>query len=71
MAHSGTLGGGPPARNAPLYSALAALAVGLSYEDFPLEEGLHALTELDPLPGRMRPLAGLNGSLLVDDSFCC
>lgn len=51
-----------------LYSALAALAVGMTYQ-IPLEEGLHALTELEPLPGRMRPLDGLNGSLLIDDSF--
>ncbi len=51
-----------------LYSALAALAVGMSYQ-IPLEEGLHALTELEPLPGRMHPLDGLNGSLLIDDSF--
>ncbi len=51
-----------------LYSALSALAVGLSY-GIPLEEGLHALTELEPLAGRMRPLPGANDSLLVDDSF--
>jgi alanine racemase len=51
-----------------LYSALAALAVGLSYS-VDLEDGLRALTELEPLPGRMRPLAGPNGCLLVDDSF--
>lgn len=50
-----------------LYGALMALAVGLSY-DIPLEDGLQALTGLEPLPGRMRPLAGPNGSLLVDDS---
>jgi alanine racemase len=51
-----------------LYSALAALAVGLSY-DIALEDGLHALTELALLPGRMNPLDGPNGSLLVDDSY--
>ncbi len=51
-----------------LYSALAALAVGLSYE-IPLEDGLHALTEMNPLPGRMRPLDGPNGCLLIDDSY--
>jgi alanine racemase len=51
-----------------LYSALAALAVGLSY-DIPLEEGLQALTEMEPLPGRMHPLDGPNGCLLVDDTF--
>ncbi|MBN1201756.1 MAG: alanine racemase [Anaerolineae bacterium] len=51
-----------------LYSILAALAIGLSY-DIPLEDGLRALTELEPLPGRMHPLDGPNGSLLIDDSF--
>jgi alanine racemase len=51
-----------------LYGVLAALGVGMSYE-IPLEEALYALTELELLPGRMRPLQGLNGCLLVDDSF--
>lgn len=51
-----------------LYAALSALAVGISYR-IPLDQGLHALTELNPLPGRMRPLDGPNGALLVDDSF--
>ncbi|NLX10524.1 MAG: alanine racemase [Chloroflexi bacterium] len=51
-----------------LYSALAALAVGLHYE-IGLDDALQALTELEPLPGRMRPLPGVNGSLLIDDSF--
>ncbi len=51
-----------------LYPALSALAVGLSY-DISLEDGLRALTEIEPLPGRMRPLSGPNGSLLIDDSY--
>ena len=50
-----------------LYSALLALAVGLSY-GISIEEGLAALTELEPLPGRMCPLEGVGGALLVDDS---
>jgi alanine racemase len=50
-----------------LYSALAALAVGLSYQ-IPLEEGLQALTEMEPLPGRMRLLDGPDGALLIDDT---
>ena len=50
-----------------LYSALLALAVGISY-GVSLEDGLAALTELEPLPGRMCPLEGIGGSLLVDDS---
>ncbi len=51
-----------------LYGILSALAVGLSY-GIPLEEGLRALTDLEPLPGRLRPLEGRNGSLLIDDTF--
>lgn len=50
-----------------LYAALAALAVGLSY-DIPLADGLQALTRLEPLPGRLNPLDGRGGCLLVDDS---
>ena len=50
-----------------LYSALLALAVGISY-GVSLEDGLAALTELEPLPGRMCPLEGVGGCLLVDDS---
>jgi len=51
-----------------LYSVLAALAVGLQF-GVPLQEGLQALTEFEPLPGRLRPLDGLNGSLLLDDTY--
>ena len=50
-----------------LYGALLALAVGLSY-GVSLEDGLAALTELEPLPGRMCPLEGVGGALVVDDS---
>ncbi len=50
-----------------LGGALAGLAVGLSY-DVGIEEGLHALTELEPLPGIMHPLEGHGGCLLIDDS---
>ncbi|RPI91982.1 MAG: UDP-N-acetylmuramoyl-tripeptide--D-alanyl-D-alanine ligase, partial [Chloroflexi bacterium] len=51
-----------------LYGGLAALAIGINY-GIALEDGLHALTEMDPLPGRMRPLDGANGSLLIDDTY--
>ncbi|MEP7287172.1 MAG: alanine racemase [Chloroflexota bacterium] len=51
-----------------LYGVLAALAVGLSY-DIPIEEGLRALTNLQPLPGRLNPLEGKGQSLLIDDTF--
>jgi len=50
-----------------LYNALAALLVGTAY-DIALDEGLRALTEMSPLPGRMRPLEGRGGALLVDDT---
>ncbi len=51
-----------------LTCALAALAVG-AYFDIPLHDSLHALTELEPLPGRMKPLDGINGSIIIDDSY--
>ncbi len=51
-----------------LYGILAALAVGMSF-GVPLEEGLRALTDMEPLPGRLRGLEGYNGSLLIDDTF--
>jgi alanine racemase len=51
-----------------LYSALASLAVGRHF-DVPLEEGLRALTGVQPLSGRMNPLLGLQGSLLIDDTY--
>ena len=51
-----------------LYSMLSALAVGLHY-GVSIEDGLRALTNLEPLPGRLRPLEGKNGSLIIDDSY--
>ena len=51
-----------------LYAVMAALAVGLGYQ-VPLEEGLKALTQIEPLPGRLRLLNGEAGCLLVDDTF--
>jgi alanine racemase len=51
-----------------LYSILAALAVGIYY-DVPMNDALRAITEMQPLPGRMKPLNGVNGCLLVDDSY--
>ncbi len=51
-----------------LYSVLFALAVGTYYE-IPMDDGLQALTEMQPLPGRMRPLRGINDSLLIDDTY--
>jgi alanine racemase len=49
------------------YAALTGLAVGLAF-DIPLEDGLKALTDLQPLAGRLRPLTGINNCLLIDDT---
>jgi alanine racemase len=51
-----------------LYSVLAALAVGVHY-DVPLDEAIRALIDIPYLPGRMNPLAGLNNSMLIDDTY--
>lgn len=51
-----------------LYSLLIALAVGVHYR-VPIEDALKRLTELQPLPGRMKPFIGVNGSLIIDDTY--
>ncbi len=51
-----------------LYSVLCALAVGSAFE-IPINDALRAITEIAPLPGRMNPLRGINGSLLIDASY--
>ncbi len=51
-----------------LYGILAALAVGVSYH-ISIDESLKALRDLQPLPGRLNPLEGQSGCLLIDDSF--
>jgi alanine racemase len=51
-----------------IYAALAAVAVGLVFE-VPLQEALEALAEVHPLLGRLNPLAGMGGSLILDDTF--
>jgi alanine racemase len=51
-----------------VYAVLAAIAVGRVY-GVPLPEMLSALAQLDPLPGRLRPIAGRNGAILLDDSY--
>jgi alanine racemase len=48
--------------------ALAGAAVGTALGYAPGEVAA-GLRRLPPLPGRLRPLAGLGGSLLLDDSF--
>ncbi len=51
-----------------LYAVMAAMAIGLSYQ-INVEEGLRALRQVEPLPGRLHPLNGAGGCLLVDDTF--
>jgi len=51
-----------------LYSILSALAIGTAY-DISVEDGLRALTDMQPLPGRMNPIEGKGQSLLIDDTF--
>ncbi len=51
-----------------LYAILTALAVGTHYEINP-NDALKAMTSLQPLPGRMNPLPGRGGSLIIDDSY--
>ena len=51
-----------------LHGVLAAVLVG-AHCGIPLDEALRSITTLNPLPGRMRPLLGRQGSLLVDDTY--
>lgn len=51
-----------------VYAALAAIAVGLSF-GLPLHEIAAALAVMPRLPGRLNPLPGRRGSLLLDDSY--
>ncbi len=50
------------------YTALAAAALGLVY-GLSWEQILAAIARLQPLSGRLNPLTGVNGSLLLDDTF--
>lgn len=54
--------------HAQLYAALAGLSAGVLFE-VPFEYGVRALADLEPLPGRMALLDGVNGSVLIDDTF--
>ncbi len=51
-----------------VYAALAAIAVG-AVEGVPLAAAAEALATLRPAPGRLNPLPGENGSLLLDDTY--
>jgi len=47
-----------------LAAAAVGIAYGLSWDDI-----LGALSDLEPLKGRLNPLHGLRGSLLLDDTY--
>ena len=51
-----------------VYTALAAAAVGIAY-GVGWEDTLEALSCLQSVKGRLNPLPGINGSLLLDDTF--
>jgi alanine racemase len=51
-----------------IYPVLAALTTALIFE-IPLEAALDTLRTLARVPGRMNPLPGRQGSLIVDDTF--
>jgi Alr-MurF fusion protein len=51
-----------------LYSLLMALMVGVR-AGIPIEDALKALTELQPLAGRLNPLEGKHGTMLIDDTY--
>ncbi len=51
-----------------LYCILYALAAGQQM-DVSTDDALNRLKRMKPLPGRLNPFTGLNGSLLVDDTF--
>lgn len=51
-----------------VYTALAGAAVGIAY-GLPWEDILGALAAVEPLNGRLNPLPGINGSLLLDDTY--
>ncbi len=51
-----------------VYAALAAVGVGLAL-GVPLDEAAAALATARPLPGRLRPIPGVGGTLLLDDTY--
>ncbi len=51
-----------------LYALLNALVIGEHY-GIPITESLDALSKITPLAGRMNPLRGKNGALLIDDTY--
>lgn len=51
-----------------IYSTLSAVAVGIHF-GFNLVEMSEALSSYQPLAGRMKMIEGVNGSLIIDDTF--
>ena len=51
-----------------VYAALAAIAIA-SWYSIPLSDALSALAQLPPQKGRLCPLPGRGGSLLLDDTY--
>ncbi len=51
-----------------LSPSAAAVAAALAF-DIPLSEALAALVHYEPPPGRSRILAGIHGSVIIDDSY--
>lgn len=52
----------------PVYAALPALAIAREL-NFPLEVACAALRDADKPKGRMRLLPGMNGSVIIDDTY--
>ncbi len=51
-----------------IYPILAAVTTGLVF-DVPPDVALEAVAKLPRVPGRMNPLPGKNGALILDDTF--
>jgi len=51
-----------------VYTVLAAIAVGLCY-GVPWDDMADALDDLTPYHGRLNPLVGISGTVILDDSF--
>lgn len=53
---------------AHLRGLLSALALAKHYQ-LSIKDALQTLSQLEPLPGRLRPLSGRDKALLIDDTF--
>jgi UDP-N-acetylmuramyl pentapeptide synthase len=54
---------------ASVISCLAAIAVGREEGIMPMESIRELNKHIKPLPGRLRPIAGIKGSLILDDTY--